>query len=145
MKASTILTAVASATVAMTFAALPAAAQSVGKNIERRIERQSDRIAQGVRSGELTRYEARQLKAENRHIRRKFDRFCRDSRLDRFERKRLTKLLRVANDNIYAEKHDAERRYARGGRRGHDRHDRVSERFDDAPWYNYRRYTRRWR
>jgi len=142
MKASTILTAAVSATLAMTFAALPAAAQSFGKNIENRIERQADRIAQGIRSGELTRYEARELKAENRHIRRKFDRFCRDSRLDRFERKRLNKMLRRANQNIRAEKHDGERRFARGGRRGHDR---VSERFDDAPWYNYRRYTRRWR
>ena len=144
MKASTILTAAVSATVAMTFAALPAAA-NVGKKFERRIERQADRIAQGVRSGELTRYEAYQLKAENNRISRKLARFCRDRHLDRFERKRLRKLLSVANDNIYAEKHDEQRRWTRRGYRNH-RHDydRVSERFDDAPWYNYRRYTRRW-
>lgn len=141
MKASTIFTAVTSGVVAMTFAALPVAAQSAGKKFERRIERQADRIAQGIRSGELTRYEARGLKAENRRIRRTFDRFCRDSHLNFFERKRLNRMLRVASENIYAEKHDSERRYARGWR---NRHDRVSERFDDAPWYNYRRYVRRW-
>ncbi len=141
MKASTIFTAAASALVATTFAALPAAANYVGAKFERRIERQADRIHQGVRSGELTRYEARGLKAENNRIARKLRKFTRDRHLDRFERKRMRRLLSTASDNIYAEKHDSERRrFARGKFRNH----RTAERFDDAPWYNYRRYTRRW-
>ncbi len=145
MKASTILTAAVSATVAMTFAALPAAANFAGKKFERRIERQANRITQGVRSGELTRHEARHLVSQNERMSRKLRRFCRDSRLDHTERKRMRKMLSNANDAIYAEKHDDERRYARGWRNRGDRHNnRISERFDDAPWYNYRRYTRRW-
>lgn len=141
MKASTIFATALSATVAMTFAALPAAAAVVGKKFERRIERQADRISQGVRSGELTRAETRTLVAQNKRISNKLRHFRRDGRLNFFERKRLEVMLSNANKAIYAQKHDNERRHARGGRRGHDR---VSERFDDASWYNYRKYTRRW-
>lgn len=143
MKASTILTAAVSATAAMTFATLPASANA-GKNFERRIDRQAERIFQGIRSGELTRYEARKLRAENNRIARTLRRFCRDDHLSYSEKRRMRHLLSVANDNIYAEKHDRERRFARGWRNRHDRYDRVSERFNDSPWYSYRRYTRRW-
>lgn len=140
MKASTIITAVTSATAALTFGAMPAAAD-IADRFERRIDRQADRIAQGVRSGELTAYEARSLKRQNRRIKRTFDRFCRDSHLSPYEIKRMRKLLSAANDNIYAEKHDDDRRYARNDRR----HDRYSDnRFNNGPWYNYRRYMRRW-
>lgn len=140
MKASTILTAATTATVALVGAALPAAASPVAKKFENRIERQADRIAQGVRSGELTRFEAIKLRTQNRRINRKFNRFCRDGRLDVSERRRLRTMLQNASDAIYAEKHDDDRRWARGYRYNH----RAADRFDDAAWYNYRRYTRRW-
>lgn len=143
MKASTILTAAASATVAMTFAALPAVADP-GAKFERRIERQASRIDQGVRSGELTRFETITLRAQNNRIARKLRKYCRDRHLDRYERKRLNKMLRNASEDIYAEKHDDDRRFAYGWR-DRRKHNRVYDRFDDAPWYSYRRYTRRWR
>ena len=56
-------------------------------------------------------------------------------------------MLSRANDDIYQQKHDDDRRYARGKQERYFYHgrNRVSDRFDDAPWYNYRRYTRRWR
>lgn len=149
MKVTAILTAAIAATSAMTFAALPASA-NVGKKFENRIDRQFHRIKQGVRSGELTRFEAISLRRQNDRIARKLRKFCRDGHLDRFERKRMNKMLRNANERIYAEKHDDDRRWGRDWRNNrdrydrYDRYDRVSERFDDEPWYSYRRYTNRW-
>ena len=145
MQTSSIFTAAVSVLVATTFAALPAAAGHVGDKFERRIERQANRIQQGVRSGELTRHEVRHLRDENHKIAHKLRRFIRDGRLDFSERRRMRRLLSVANDNIYAEKHDNERQYARGRHNhGHDRFDRTSNRSDNPRWYNYRRYTNRW-
>lgn len=71
---------------------------------------QRNRIQQGIRSGELTRGEARQLGAEQRTIRQEERQYKSDGVLTRAERKDLRQDLNVASKDIYNEKHDAERR-----------------------------------
>ena len=68
--------------------------------------REQLRIRQGIRSGELTRAEARRLEAEQARIR-VDERFARaDGRLTPKERERLHKELRHASRDIYRQKHD---------------------------------------
>jgi hypothetical protein len=71
---------------------------------------QRERIQQGIRSGELTRGEARQLVAEQRNIRQEERQYKSDGVLTGDERKDLRQDLRAASKDIYTEKHDAERR-----------------------------------
>lgn len=71
---------------------------------------QHERIGQGIRSGELTRSEARQLGAEQRAIRQEERQYKSDGVLTGEERKDLRQDLRAASRDIYSEKHDAERR-----------------------------------
>src|SRR5215470_146366 len=69
-------------------------------------KREQARINQGVRSGELTRHEARRLEAEQARIR-VDERFYRaDGKLGPRERERLRKELGHASHDIYREKHD---------------------------------------
>jgi len=72
-----------------------------------RIERREQaRIRQGIRSGELTRHEARRLEAEQARIR-VDERFYRaDGKITPRERERLHKELRHASHDIYRQKHD---------------------------------------
>jgi aminoglycoside phosphotransferase family enzyme len=72
--------------------------------------KQHERIEQGVRSGELTRGETRQLAAEQRAIRQEERRYKSDGVMTRDERKDLHQDLNAASRNIYNEKHDAETR-----------------------------------
>lgn len=69
---------------------------------------QRDRIAQGVRSGSLTKDEAKGLRDEQRSIRQEERQYKSDSLLTRGERKDLRQDLNVASRSIYSEKHDAE-------------------------------------
>lgn len=71
--------------------------------------RQGQRIAQGVRSGELTRSEAQALGSEQRAIRSEERAYRADGVLTRAERQDLRGDQRDASHNIYEEKHDAER------------------------------------
>ena len=72
--------------------------------------RQGARIQQGVRSGELTRGEARGLRQDQREVRQ----LRRDARSDgsvtREERGAVRDAQNEASKNIYQEKHDAETR-----------------------------------
>jgi len=86
----------------------PAAVRDPGVNA--RQANQRDRIQQGIRSGELTRGEARQLGAEQRAIRQEERQYKSDGVLTRAERKDLQQDLNAASKDIYSEKHDAERR-----------------------------------
>jgi hypothetical protein len=78
--------------------------------VNHRQHRQHDRISQGVRSGELTREEAKTLATEQRAIRREERAYKSDGVLTRAERKDLHQDLNAASQNIYEEKHDAEKR-----------------------------------
>ncbi len=74
--------------------------------IEHRLDRQHYRIKDGVRSGELTRKEARRLRKQQRHIAKMERRFSRDGHLDRQERRTLRRELDDASDRIYRYKHN---------------------------------------
>ena len=75
-----------------------------------RQDNQMDRIRQGVRSGELTPWEVRELAREQREIAALEQRFLADGRLDRYEFRRLDRELDEAARNIRAEQRDAEDR-----------------------------------
>ena len=75
-------------------------------SINRIEHREQARIHQGIRSGELTRAEARRLEAQQARIRVN-ERFARaDGNLSLKEREKLHKELRHASRNIYRQKHD---------------------------------------
>lgn len=86
----------------------PAAVRDPGVN--QRQHNQHDRIAQGVRSGSLTREEAQGLRAEQRSVRQEERQYKSDGTLTRDERKDLHQDLNAASRGIYDEKHDAETR-----------------------------------
>jgi ABC-type uncharacterized transport system YnjBCD ATPase subunit len=79
-------------------------------SINRIEHREQVRIRQGIRSGELTRPEARRLEAEQARIR-VDERFARaDGTLRPRERTRLNNELRHAGRDIYRQKHDGQDR-----------------------------------
>lgn len=86
----------------------PLGARDPGVNV--RQHRQHERIHQGVRSGELTRHEARGLRREQRAIRKEAREYKSDGKLTRDERRDLHRDLDRASRDIYREKHDAENR-----------------------------------
>ncbi|MDJ0739346.1 MAG: hypothetical protein QNJ91_06495 [Gammaproteobacteria bacterium] len=82
-----------------------------GHRLEQRLDRQHYRIKQGVRSGELTRKEAKRLRRQQRHIAKLERRFYRDGYLDHHERRALRRKLNAASDRIYRLKHNDRVRY----------------------------------
>ena len=86
----------------------PAAVRDPGVNAHQ--HHQQHRIQQGVRSGELTRTETRELRTEQKQIRQMERDYKSDGVLTRPERKELHQAQQEASRNIYAEKHDAEQR-----------------------------------
>jgi hypothetical protein len=91
--------------------------------LEQRIDRQHDRIRHGIRSGELTRWEAKKLRKQHRRIVKLEDRYMRDGRLDRYERRKLANRLDRASERIRDLKHND---YRRSGR-DHHRPERSSD------------------
>jgi hypothetical protein len=93
---------------------LIADAASAGPRNERvgRTEgRQGARINQGVRSGELTREEAKGLRQENRAINRaRKDARRDDGHIDKQEMKEIRKDQKELSKDIYKEKHDDQKR-----------------------------------
>jgi len=71
---------------------------------------QHDRIAQGVRSGQLTKEETVKLHQEEKGIRQEERAYRADGKLTPTERKDLHQDLNQANKDIYQEKHDGETR-----------------------------------
>lgn len=76
--------------------------------VNKRQHRQHARIHEGVKSGELTHSEARELRMEQRAIRHKERAYKSDGHLSAHERKELHHELNAASQNIHEEKHDAE-------------------------------------
>lgn len=89
---------------------------------EQRLDRQQWRIEQGIRSGELTRKEAKRLRKQQRHIAKMERKFERDGRLDRYERRTLRRELDDASARIYRLKHN-DRYRDRGHKHKHDDQD----------------------
>lgn len=79
--------------------------------VNQRQRNQGYRIGQGVRSGEVTRDERRELGAEQRAIRQEERQYKSDGVLSRDERRDLHQDQNAASRHIYEEKHDAERRF----------------------------------
>jgi Skp family chaperone for outer membrane proteins len=84
----------------------PAAVRDPGVN--QRQANQTGRIAQGVVSGELTKPEAQELRAERRDIRQLEQDYKSDGALTRDERQDLHRELNQQSREIYEEKHDEE-------------------------------------
>ena len=82
----------------------------IGFEIDRVQAEQRARIQQGIRSGELTPFEAARLIGEQREIERMQQVYMADSRLTPHERQRLLAELNDAGRNIRQEKHDAQDR-----------------------------------
>jgi hypothetical protein len=85
-------------------------AGSPARSINHVEHREQVRIRQGIRSGKLTRQEARRLEAEQARIRvnERFDRA--DGKLTLKEREQLYKQLHHASRDIYRQKHDSQDR-----------------------------------
>jgi hypothetical protein len=89
--------------------------------VDERQARQMDRIHEGLRSGQLTRHEARDLLRDQRQIERVERHYLADGRLSRDEWLDLDRRLDEASREIRAEKHDFDRNghgYGHGGHRG---------------------------
>jgi hypothetical protein len=86
-------------------------ARAHGPSINERQYEQERRIAEGVRSGELTREEAETLRLEQRRIRAEERAYRADGVLSAAEWRELQRELNEADQNIHEEKHDRERRY----------------------------------
>lgn len=90
-------------------AANEASAQSTPgvRNVQ---ERQMKRIGHGVKNGELTRYEAKRLAREQRHIQRDKRRAKADGVVTGRERRHIRREQRQANRHIAVQKHDRQDR-----------------------------------
>ena len=96
------------ALLAMTAAA--AAHDTTQDRIDRREDRQERRIEQGVRSGEITRREYRQLESEQARIREMERRAKSDGHIDRREAAAIERAQDNASRHIRQEAHDGDRR-----------------------------------
>ncbi len=79
-------------------------------NVNKRQHLQHERIAQGVKSGELTRSEAKDLRGDQRVLRQKERAYKADGQLTKAERVDLHKDLNANSKEIYADKHNAAER-----------------------------------
>ena len=119
-------TAMSSLLVALLVAAsVPVSAEVRGQGVNQRQFNQQQRIQQGVRQGDLTRVESRQLQGQARDIRREEHAFRSDGRFTPAERQQVNRDLNQLSRNIHNERHDGDRRVARndynaGGHSGWD-------------------------
>ena len=78
--------------------------------VNARQNHQDERIKQGVKSGELTKREAKGLREERRDIKQLEKAYKSDGTLTRAERKDLHHELNQSSQEIYQQKHDAQTR-----------------------------------
>ena len=88
----------------------PAQAGTRDSRVNHRQHHQHERIAQGVKSGELTRNEATDLRGDQKEIRAEEKTFKSDGQLTKDERQELHQDQNAASKEIYAEKHDEQER-----------------------------------
>ena len=70
------------------------------------LENQKERIQDGVRSGEITKPEAKKLRAQQKHIRKTERAMKADGQMTKKERKVLDRKQDRASENIKHENHD---------------------------------------
>lgn len=78
--------------------------------VNHREHNQHQRIVQGVKSGELTHTEAKDLRGDQKNIHQEEKAFKSDGKLSKDERQELHQDQSAANKEINQEKHDAEQR-----------------------------------
>jgi len=91
------------------------------------------RIRDGVRSGQLTRDEARELRSQRRSLRREWRGYRSDGTLSRAERREIRRDRRQYNREIRRERRDDDRSYGNNGRRNHRRGDGYYRRGAGSP------------
>lgn len=89
---------------------LTVVAQTDTHRVNARQKSQHVRVVEGRASGELTRSEARALKAEQRHIRRVEKRAKADGVVTKGEKAKLSRKQNKANRHIRRQKHDEQER-----------------------------------
>lgn len=94
----------------MTALAAPAMAGTRDPGVNARQHNQHARIAQGVKSGELTRGEAKDLRGDQKDIRQEERAFKSDGKITKDERQELHQDQNAASKEIYQEKHDGQER-----------------------------------
>ena len=108
------------------------------------------RIRAGVRSGQLTRDEARELRSERRSLRREWRGYRSDGTLSRAERREIRRDRRQYNRDIRRERWDDDWRDRDSRRRNHRRGDGYYRRGAGSPTHpvfgdsNRRRGRGRW-
>ena len=110
--------------VMMSLSALICNTQALAGKIEQRQTLQHKRIWQGIKYGQLTHYEARNLLYEQHKIQRIKKSFWRDGRLNHREQRHLFLWLDKADRHIYQLKHNS-RRSALWQRTAYSRHKRF--------------------
>jgi len=88
----------------------PVPARPPAPGVNTRQQWQRERVAQGVRSGQLTRTESAQIRQEQQSIRAEEKAYRADGKLTVAERKDLHQDLHQASQDIYQQKHDAQTR-----------------------------------
>jgi hypothetical protein len=81
-------------------------AQTGTPKVDARQENQKERIQDGVRSGEITKPEAKKLRAQQKHIRKTERAMKADGQMTKKERKVLDNKQDRASQNIKHENHD---------------------------------------
>jgi len=76
--------------------------------VNQRQHNQEQRVKQGVRSGQLTKEETKELRTERRAIRQEERAYKSDGKLTKEERKDLHQDMNDLSKDIYQEKHDAD-------------------------------------
>ena len=94
------------AALAAALAASPAFAQPGTARIDQREANQERRIEQGVKSGSLTRKEARRLENDQAHVQKMETRAEADGKVSARERARIERAQDRESRRIYREKHD---------------------------------------
>jgi hypothetical protein len=97
------------AAVTIILTAFGALAQPAKRVVRHRQVRQQERIRQGVRSGELTKEEARKLEQGERQIQQAKREARSDGVVTQEEKKEINEMQNKASKEIYEEKHDAEK------------------------------------
>lgn len=100
------------ASVILSVAAVQAESTRKGRraDVRHRQHHQHERIQQGVRSGELTKEEAKELRAEQKEVRETAREAISDGKVTREEKQEIRALQKDASQDIYQEKHDSEKR-----------------------------------
>ncbi len=99
-----------SAAILLAVAGLALSQPAFAKSVPKRQHNQEKRIKQGVKSGQLTKTEAKQLQGEHKaiHQEAKADRAANGGKLSKADRQKIKKEQNGVSKDIYTDKHNAE-------------------------------------